>query len=98
MAAQTPTKGIVTMTAANDTYTPVGPFAQVKPQKVIWAKPTTVAHEMILQDKDGKELLHMSCGLANQDEREDFGDDQSAPWEGPITLSTLGSGKVYIYV
>lgn len=60
---------------------------------IYWYNPTTIAHLMAIQDRNGSNLFPMKCVVATQSQ---ISGPISIPADG-IYMDDLDSGTVYIY-
>lgn len=89
MAKSYQASGVIKCTAAGDAETGL-----VVINKIRWTGATTAGHVLLISDSSGKEILHSVASGANNVEDIDF--KHGLTVHG-ITITTLGSGTVYIY-
>lgn len=68
--------------------------------KIRWVNATTAGHTAVLADANGNPVWESICAGANYVESDDFSThpdrESGQPFNG-LDLTTLGSGKLYIY-
>ncbi len=89
MAVSNEASGIIKFTAAADAFS-----EGVSISKIRWVGATTAGHGLVIDDADGKEILTSVAVAENYVESVDF---VPALIVQGITVSTLGSGTVYVY-
>jgi hypothetical protein len=79
------------LAAAEDALT-----GRFKVRKIIWAGGTTAAHAIAIKDDDkAKVILEATLGTVQQTHQFDF--DPPIQFTDGMSVSTLGSGYVYVF-
>lgn len=82
---------VIIMTAAADAVTDT-----VLVEKFRWVGPTTLAHTVVVQDTASREHWSAACGTTSVGDESTF-ENRPIQMVG-VKASTMGSGKLYIYL
>lgn len=66
----------------------------VRVSSAIWMSPTTVGHQLIIQDRNGNPLINVKAPVANQDVDLTILD---AWWNGSFKVTQIDSGLLVIF-
>jgi len=63
-------------------------------QRLIWLKPTTAAHDIVVSDSKGKVVWQKTCDIADTDQELVL---ERGFWVNGLTLTTIDSGTLMLY-
>jgi hypothetical protein len=66
-------------------------------QKIVWLKPTTTGHDLVLSNTAGKVVYQAACNAGDVGGMHESDFDAPLLTEG-IKVTTLGSGTVDVYI
>jgi hypothetical protein len=66
--------------------------AQVKISNVVWSEQAAAGDQLVIKDQNGNVIIDIKCNTANT--YETLG---SLGWVNGFQVTTIGSGKLYVY-